>query len=155
MEIRQKKCRTTGKKALEYRGKGGQNTDTAQKLRCISQVLQLRAPKKGDSKREKPDPERTFSQIFADFHWFSARSVNQGIWGSQIFAENRRKPQIFAGNRRNPQIFAETGFSHLLSPFWRAPSSRTLKTTQIRGAPKSEFSGSQKWGRKRRWRGEK
>ena len=22
---------------------------------------------KGDSKREKPDPERTFSQIFADF----------------------------------------------------------------------------------------
>ena len=33
----------------------------------------------------------------------------------------RRKPQIFAGNRRKPQIFAETGFSHLLSPFWRAP----------------------------------
>ena len=32
-----------------------------------------------------------------------------------------RKPQIFAGNRRKPQIFAETGFSHLLSPFWRTP----------------------------------
>ena len=31
-----------------------------------------------------------------------------------------RKQQIFAGNRRKPQIFAETGFSHLLSPFWRA-----------------------------------
>ena len=81
----------------------------------------LRARQKGDSKREKPDPERTFSQIFADFRWFSGRSVNQGIWEAQICAENRRKPQIFAGNRRKPQIFAETGFSHLLSPFWRAP----------------------------------
>ena len=76
---------------------------------------------KGDSKGEKPDPERTFSQVFADFRWFSARSVNQGIWESQICAENRRKLQMFAGNRRKPQIFAETGFSHLLSPFWRAP----------------------------------
>ena len=28
MGILQKKCRTTGKKALAYRGKGGQNTDT-------------------------------------------------------------------------------------------------------------------------------
>ena len=27
----------------------------------------VRAREKGDSKREKPDPERTFSQIFADF----------------------------------------------------------------------------------------
>ena len=27
----------------------------------------MRARQKGDSKREKPDPERTFSQIFADF----------------------------------------------------------------------------------------
>ena len=27
----------------------------------------FRARQKGDSKREKPDPERTFSQIFADF----------------------------------------------------------------------------------------
>ena len=29
MGILQKKCRTTGKKALAYRGKGGQNTDNA------------------------------------------------------------------------------------------------------------------------------
>ena len=29
MGILQKKCRTTGKKALAYRGKGCQNTDTA------------------------------------------------------------------------------------------------------------------------------
>ena len=28
---------------------------------------EVRARQKGDSKREKPDPERTFSQIFADF----------------------------------------------------------------------------------------
>ena len=28
MGILQKKCRTTGKKALAYRGKGGQNTGT-------------------------------------------------------------------------------------------------------------------------------
>ena len=27
----------------------------------------IRARQKGDSEREKPDPERTFSQIFADF----------------------------------------------------------------------------------------
>ena len=82
---------------------------------------QIRARQKGDSKSEKPDPERTFSQIFADSRWFSARSVKQGIWESQICAGNRRKPQIFAGNRRKPQIFAETGFSHLLSLFWCAP----------------------------------
>ena len=42
-------------------------------------------------------------RIFADFRWFSARSVNQGIWESQICAGNGRKPQIFAGNRRKPQ----------------------------------------------------
>ena len=47
--------------------------------------------------------------------------IYQEIWESQICAENRSKPQIFAGHRRKPQIFAETGFSHLLSPFWRAP----------------------------------
>ena len=60
------------------------------------------------------------THIFADFCRFSlisARSVDQGIWESQIC----RKPQIFAGNRRKPQISAETGFSHVLSPFWRAP----------------------------------
>ena len=76
----------------------------------------VRARQKGDSKREKPDPERTFSQIFADFR-------------------NRRKPQIFAGNRRKPQIFAETGFSHLLSPFWRAPT-RGLSQEAVQYLPK-------------------
>ena len=52
---------------------------------------------------------------------FRRFSLIFGSLESQICAENRRKPQIFAGNRRKPQIFAETGFSHLLSPFWRAP----------------------------------
>ena len=30
-------------------------------------AVTIRARQKGDSKREKPDPERRFSQIFADF----------------------------------------------------------------------------------------
>ena len=34
---------------------------------CPLFLFPLRARQKGDSKREKPDPERTFSQIFADF----------------------------------------------------------------------------------------
>ena len=35
---------------------------------CITYFkLCVRARQKGDSKREKPDPERTFSPIFADF----------------------------------------------------------------------------------------
>ena len=73
-------------------------------------VLVLRARQKGDSKREKPDPERTFSQIFADFRWFSARSVHQGIRESQIGAGNRRKPQIFAGNRNKTADFCRNRF---------------------------------------------
>ena len=65
------------------------------------------------------------THIFADFCRFSlifgsvCKSRDLGVTDC---AENRRKPQIFAGNRRKPQIFAETGFSHLLSPFWRAPT---------------------------------
>ena len=106
-------------------------------------VVFFRTRQKGDSKREKPDPERTSSQIFADFRWFSARSVNQGIWESQICAENRRKPQISAGNRRKPQIFAETGFSHLLSPFWRAPS---FATTVVNYYDHGIFSMIGFWG---------
>ena len=90
----------------------------------LSGVTSLRARQKGDSKREKPDLERKFSQIFCRF---SLRSGNQEIWESQICAENRRKPQICAGNHRKPQIFAETGFSHLLSPFPKGPC-RTKNT---------------------------
>ena len=64
------------------------------------------------------------THIFADFCRFSliigslCKSRDLGV---ADLRRNRRKPQIFAGNRRKPQIFAETGFSHLLSPFWRAP----------------------------------
>ena len=41
MGILQKKCRTTGKKALAYRGKGGQNTDTAFLALSLKVVLYL------------------------------------------------------------------------------------------------------------------
>ena len=94
----------------------------------------VRARQEGDSKREKPDPERTFSQIFADFRWFPARSVNQGIWESQICAENRRKPQIFAGDRRKPQIFAETGYREwvVFESRLKIDSKTTQKTTRNR-----------------------
>ena len=54
---------------------------------------------------------RRFLQIFAD------KSRDVGV------ADLRRKPQETADFCRKPQIFAETGFSHLLSPFWRAPIS--------------------------------
>ena len=41
MGILQKKRRTTGKKALVYRGKGGQNTDTAFLALRLGVVLDL------------------------------------------------------------------------------------------------------------------
>ena len=59
--------------------------------------------------------------IFADFCRFSVISGSLCKSRDLGVVENRRKPQICAGNRRKPQILAETGFSHLLSPFWRAP----------------------------------
>ena len=62
------------------------------------------------------------TRIFAVFCRFSlifgslCKSRDLGV------ADLRRKPKETADFRRKPQIFAETGFSHLLSPFWRAPS---------------------------------
>ena len=41
MGFLQKKCRTTGEKALAYRGKGGQNTDTAFLALRLGVVLYL------------------------------------------------------------------------------------------------------------------
>ena len=41
MGILQEKCRTTGKKALAYRGKGGQNTDIAFLALRLGVVLHL------------------------------------------------------------------------------------------------------------------
>ena len=41
MGFLQKECRTTGKKALAYRGKGGQNTDTAFLALRLGVVLYL------------------------------------------------------------------------------------------------------------------
>ena len=89
----------------------------SKKLLKMSKVcMVLRARQKGDSTREKPDLERTFSQLFADFQWFSARSVNQGIWESQICAENRKETADFRGK---PQKNAD--------PFWRAPKNANFR----------------------------
>ena len=41
MGILQKKCRTTGKKALAYRGNGGQNTGTGFTALSLEVVLYL------------------------------------------------------------------------------------------------------------------
>ena len=80
----------------------------------------------GRAKRETAKGRnRTRIAHFADFCRFSL------IFGSLCksrdlgAADLRRKPQETADFRRKsqrkPQIFAETGLSHLLSPFWRAP----------------------------------
>ena len=69
------------------------------------------------------------THIFADFCRFSlifgslCKSRDLGV------ADLRGKPQETADFRRKPQIFAETGFSHLLSLFWRAPTKRGLFLT--------------------------
>ena len=94
------------------------------------------ARQKGDSKREKPDPERTFSQIFADFRWFSARSVNQGIGEAQICAENHRKPQIFAGNRRFLQKPVRPG----TKPIHAGKNSRGVNFARIHAGPASALA---------------
>ena len=69
--------------------------------------LNVRARQKGDSKREKPDPEPTFSQIFADFCRFSlifgllCKSRELGVADLRRKPqENRRFSQETAGNRR-------------------------------------------------------
>ena len=49
MGILQKKRRTTGKKALAYRGKGGQNTDTAFLALRLGVVLYLLNKRLGSS----------------------------------------------------------------------------------------------------------
>ena len=57
----------------------------------------FRARQKGDSKREKPDPERTFSQIFGSL----CKSRDLGV------ADLRRKLQETADFRRKPQKTAD------------------------------------------------
>ena len=92
-------------------------TAQALKVETLSASYPQGAPK-GRQQKGETEPR---THIFADFCRFSlifgslCKSRDLGV------ADFRRKPQIFAGNRRNPQIFAETGFSRLLSPFWRAP----------------------------------
>ena len=55
MGILQKKCRTTGKKALAYRRKGGQNTGTAfpaLRLGVVLYLLKERKTKENKGKEE-------------------------------------------------------------------------------------------------------
>ena len=81
------------------------------------------------------------THIFADFCRFSlifgslCKSRDLGV------ADLRRKPQETADFRRKTKkilIFAETGFSHLLSPFWRAPIRYCFAPPSARN-PKSLF----------------
>ena len=53
MGILQKKCRTTGEKAWAYRGKGGQNTDTAFLALRLGVVRYLLKFPVGENRREK------------------------------------------------------------------------------------------------------
>ena len=83
-------------------------------------TTQAQGAPKGRQQKGETGPE---THIFADFCRFSL------IFGSLCnlgVADLRRKPQETADFRRKPQTFAETGFSHLLSPFWRAPTSPNL-----------------------------
>ena len=64
----------TGRCAHEPRARNSKRHPTAGRIQHLMRyyfakiaLKNVRARQKGDSKREKPDPERTFSQIFADF----------------------------------------------------------------------------------------
>ena len=73
----------------------------------------------GETKREKWQRCRRFSQIFADLvldlrgKWFGA-------------AENCRKPQETAGNLRKSQEAVSTPFSHLVSPHEALPKTNSV-----------------------------
>ena len=62
MGILQKKCRTTAKKALAYRGKGGQNTGTAFLTLGLRVVLYLPM----DSVLEASNFGNAFIKLFSD-----------------------------------------------------------------------------------------
>ena len=57
MGILQEKCRTTGKKALAYRGKGDQNTDTAFLALRLRVVLDLLKGRVGESAEKLSEDE--------------------------------------------------------------------------------------------------
>ena len=102
MGILQKKCRTTRKKALAYRGKGGQ------KYRYCFSCLKVRGGSlqgalKGTNLRGQTEPKRRFSLIFADSRLFlETKHLGNADFRRNplIFAENRRKSQEPAENRR-------------------------------------------------------
>ena len=68
---------------------------------------------KGTNLRGQTEPKRRFSQILADFCRFSPFPRKQGIWETQIFAENRGFSQETAENHRNPQKTADWRLSSL------------------------------------------
>ena len=72
MGILQKKCRTTGKKALAYRGKGGQNTGTPfPALRLWVVRYLLNCPNKGDAIVDKRQRSGSYKELVArTFPWF-------------------------------------------------------------------------------------
>ena len=65
----------------------------------------IEARQKGHSKREKPDPERTFSQIFADFRLalffkgFGSRRFTQKTAGNRRFSQETAENRRFLQNR--------------------------------------------------------
>ena len=65
----------------------------------VSPLPNIRGAPKGTHLRGQTEPKRRFSQIFADFCRFSPFPRKRSIWGTQIFAENRRFSQEPAGNR--------------------------------------------------------
>ena len=83
-------------------------------------TLPLPLPWSGRAKRETAKGRnQTWNAHFCRFSLIfgsPCKSRDLGV------ADWRRKPRETADFRRKPQIFAETGFSHLLSPFWRAPT---------------------------------
>ena len=72
-------------------------TPTAGAGTCGIWEHRVRARQKGDSKREKPDPERRFSLIFGSL------CKSRDLGGAAL----RRKPQETADFRRKPQKTAD------------------------------------------------
>ena len=91
---------------------------TVCQTRTRTHTIYFQGAPKGRQQKGETGPG---THIFADFRRFLlivgslCKSRDLGV------ADLRRKPQETADFRRKPQIFAETGLSHLLSPFWRAP----------------------------------
>ena len=110
--ILQKKCRTTGKKALAYRAKGGQNTDTAFLALRLRVVLDLLNKHNGIVCLARLFPAKTLGGRFGCFIFFllgESEAPGRGVawfllkipwgWGSCRRGGGRRGARrVFAGN---------------------------------------------------------